>query len=262
MDPKDTGSDIVSENQSDVPQFSRPFGNKLVELAQINPGDTILDIGMGNGTATFFPAIEKVGKTGNVIGIDISKDMVKRTYDKIIDDNITNAMVIQTDAKSLIFKDNTFDVVLSGFSYLCCPFEELMRVLKEGGKFGLTSWEALEDMEWMASFLRKYIPVTVQDVCYCDTEEGLENLLDTAGFRNITLLSRKEEFVYTNEEQWWEEMQEGWHSYLEEMELKGLNTLKEFKKEAFKELQIHKYKDGLHCGVSALIALCTKGLSQ
>jgi len=72
-----------NENPEGIPQFSRPFGNKLVELIEIKRGASILDIGMGNGTATFFPAVKKVGNHGRVIGIDISDEMVRETYRRL-----------------------------------------------------------------------------------------------------------------------------------------------------------------------------------
>lgn len=251
---------MKSENQNDagVPQFSKPFGNTLVAVAEINSGATVLDLGMGNGTATFFPALKKVGDTGQVIGIDISAEMARETCGKIKEYKIRNAKVIQTDAKSLIFKDSTFDVVLSGFSYLCSSFKEILRVLKHGGQFGLTTWETLEDMEWMAEFVRKYLPVDSQDVCHQDTEEGLRTLLCEAGFENITILKERRGFAYKNKEQWWEEMLDsGWRGYLEKIGTMGLCNLEQFKEEAFKKLQVYK-NDGFHFSIAALIALGTK----
>ena len=252
----------MNENpQNDVPQFSKPFGNKLVELADISPGAAVLDVGMGNGSATFFPAVEKVGEHGQVIGIDISDEMVRQTQGKIREDNLCNALVIKTDAESLIFKDNTFDVVLSGFSYLYTTFEEIVRVLKEGGQFGLTTWERLEDEEWMVSFIKGYVPLT-GGLSYCDTEDGLRERLQKAGFVNVKVITEEEVFVYRNEEQWWEEMQEGWKNYLKKIEEMGPGKLEEFKENAFKELQAYTRDDGLHVHVSALIGLGTKRSSK
>ena len=248
-----------NETPEEIPQFSRPFGNKLVELIEIKRGASILDIGMGNGTATFFPALKKIGDHGRVIGIDISEEMVRETYRRVQEYKILNATVIRSDAKSLIFKDSTFDYVLSGFSYLCTPMEEVFRVLKKGGQFGLTSWKTLEDMEWMAEFLRMYIPADVRDVCHLDTVEDIKDRLDKAGFRNIRVFTEKVEFVYRTEEQWWEEMLDsGWRGHVEKIEGIGPGHLEKFKKEAFEKLQVYKRADGLHFSVCALIALGTR----
>jgi len=251
------------ENPEEILQFSRPFGNKLVELIKIECGATILDIGMGNGTATFFPAVKKVGDHGWVIGIDISEEMVRETYSRIQEYRVQNATVIRSDAQSLIFKDSTFDYVLSGFSYVYTTMEEVFRVLKKGGRFGLTTWKTLEDMEWMAEFLKRYIPVDIRDVCHHDSAEEVKDRLEKAGFKNIRVFTEKVEFVYRNEEQWWEEMLDsGWRSHVEKIENMGPGHLEKFKKEAFEGLQVYKYADGLHFGVCALIVLGTRKMDS
>jgi O-methyltransferase/aklanonic acid methyltransferase len=51
------------------------LGRRIVELSQIPAGARILDVASGRG-AILFPAAEKVGPTGEVIGIDISAGMV------------------------------------------------------------------------------------------------------------------------------------------------------------------------------------------
>lgn len=52
-----------------------PVGQRLVELAQIPAGARVLDVASGRG-AILFPAAERVGPQGKVIGVDISPGMV------------------------------------------------------------------------------------------------------------------------------------------------------------------------------------------
>lgn len=246
------------ESEPEGPHIMTHFGKRLAELAGIDKGAWILDLGMGLGSS-LFPAAEKVGKNGQVIGIDISDEMVRGTYERIKNRKITNAKVIQTDARTLIFKDNMFDAVLSGFSFLYSTMEEIRRVLKEGGQFGLTTWKTLEDMEWMASFLRRYMPVNSKEVYHQDTTEGLRNLLDNAGFKNVTVLTEKKEFAYVNEEQWWEDMNNsGWRDHLEKIENVRPGNLEKFKKEAFERLQVYKHADGIHFTAVVLFAFGIK----
>lgn len=244
------------DNESyEGPHTLRHFGNRLAELAEIGEGASVLDLGMGLGSS-LFPAVEKVGKKGTVIGIDISEEMVRGTYDKIMKCNITNASVIQTDAKSLIFKDNTFDVVLSGFSYIYSTLKEINRVLKEGGQFGLSTWEYMEDAEWLSLFLKKYIPVG--EMYHKDTPEKLRTLLYEAQFANVTVITEKKEFAYVNEEHWWKDIYEsGWREELKKIEDMGV-TLEEFKKDAFKNLQAYKRAHGIPFTVSVHFAFGIK----
>lgn len=249
---------MESEKPDNGPHVLKYFGKRLAELAEIGTGATVLDLGMGRGSS-LFPALKKVGSNGQIIGIDISDEMVRKTAVEIKGYNIKNASLIQTDAKTLVFKDKTFDVVLSGFSYTYSTLEEVLRVLKEGGQFGLTTWDTLEDMEWMAAFLRRYIDSDSKKVYHQDTAEGLERLLRDAGFKNVKTVIEKEEFAYRDEEQWWEDMQDsGWRSHLEKIESMGPGKLEEFRKEAFKGLQAHKDADGIHFTVSVLFAFGTK----
>ena len=210
---------------------------------------------MGLGSS-LFPAVERVGKKGTVIGIDILEEMVRGTYDKTMKCNITNASVIQTDAKSLIFKDNTFDVVLSGFSYIYSTLEEIRRVLKDGGQFGLSTWECMEDADWLSSFLKKYIPV--EDFYHRDTPEGLRTLLEEAQFTDVTIITERQEFAYVNEEHWWKDIYEsGWREELKKVEDMG-GTMEEFKKDAFKNLQVYKRAHGIPFCVSVHFAFGKK----
>ncbi len=64
------------------PRFFSYFGRRLVEVAQIPAGSRVLDIATGRG-AVLFPAAERVGPQGYVIGIDLAEDMVKQTADEI-----------------------------------------------------------------------------------------------------------------------------------------------------------------------------------
>ena len=241
-----------------APHILTPFGKRLAELAEIEDGSCILDVGMGAGTS-LFPAAEKVGTTGFVIGIDISEEMVKYTYEKIRKYGLNNAHVLRADARTLIFKDNSFDYVLSGFSYTFSTLDEIRRVLKKGGRFGLSTWKTLDDIEWMAQCLRKYMDIDSKEVYNQETPEELKTLLDKAGFTNITVSTETQTFYYADEEQWWTERSDsGWEEYMKKVEDMGPGTLDELKKEAFQKLQEYKQPHGIPFSASAHFAFGTK----
>src|SRR5438046_7804840 len=60
------------------PSFFQYFGKELVDFAPIPSGARVLDVATGRG-ALLFPAAEKVGQRGEVVGIDYSKGMVETT---------------------------------------------------------------------------------------------------------------------------------------------------------------------------------------
>lgn len=242
-------------------EMSRPFGRRLVALAEIGRRAAVLDIGTGLGPV-LFPALRKVGPEGIVVGVDVSDEMAKGIHVSIRNSKWHNAMIVKSDAKRLAFRDNTFDAVLCGFSYIYSSPEETKRVLKDGGQFGLSSWAALDDMDFMLRFAGKHLPISWKDVYHRDTPETLEAFLAKAGFKDIRVICETQEFLFKNEEQWWNEMlNSGWQTHLKKIEDRGSN-LDEFKLEAFKELQKHKRFDGIPFEMSALLAFGTKNRSK
>ena len=238
-------------------RISEPFGRKLVDLAGLRRGNLVLDVGTGLGPV-FFPALDKVGSEGVVVGVDTSNEMVKGTHTLIKKSAYPNATIVKSDARILGFRDHTFDVVLSGFSYIYSSLEEVMRVLKDGGQFGLSTWTTLGDMDFMAMFVQKCVPISSGDVYYRDTSEKLRTLLHNERFKDIRVMSEIQEFVFKDEKQWWHEMlNSGWQPYLASIESLGVD-LEEFKQKIFKELQGYRRSDGIPFTMSALFAFATK----
>lgn len=103
----------------------------------VKKGNIVLDIGSGSGTDLIIVA-QKVGSEGKVIGIDITQSMLKKALKNAEEAKLKNVSVIESDAESLPFKDDTFDVVISnGVINLVHDkqktFKEIFRVLKPGG---------------------------------------------------------------------------------------------------------------------------------
>src|SRR5215212_8364213 len=89
----------------------RALRERLVDLAGIAPGDTVLDVGCGTGTLAI-AAKRRVGTTGTVRGIDASPEMIelaRRKAAKAGADITFQAAVVE----ALPFPDGHFDAVLS-----------------------------------------------------------------------------------------------------------------------------------------------------
>ena len=102
------------------PNFFNYFGNKIVEYAEIDDCDVVLDAACGRG-ASLIPAIKKLGKSGKIIGIDLASKMIEKTKIEIENLCIRNIELYEMDIEELALPSNKFDVVLCGFSLFFLP---------------------------------------------------------------------------------------------------------------------------------------------
>lgn len=112
---------------------------KMVGLARLRPGETVLDVGCGTGTLAI-AAKQSVGSGGKVYGIDASPEMIARATRKAgkagLGIEFRNANI-----EALPFQEAQFDVVLSTLMLHHLPrqvrengLREIRRVLKPGGR--------------------------------------------------------------------------------------------------------------------------------
>jgi arsenite methyltransferase len=109
-----------------------------VALASLKEGEVVLDLGSGPGMDCFLAAA-RVGKTGKVIGVDMTQDMLDRARQNAAKSNYTNVEFRLGEIENLPVADNSVDVVISNCVINLCPdknrvFSEIYRVLKPGGR--------------------------------------------------------------------------------------------------------------------------------
>jgi len=115
------------------------FRRTIADLAQLQPGEVVLDVGCGTGTLAII-ARQRVGETGRVSGIDPSQQMIARARRKAERAGLTIDFQIGV-IEQLSFPDQSLDVVLSTFMMHHLPDDlkrqglaEIVRVLKPEGR--------------------------------------------------------------------------------------------------------------------------------
>ncbi|MEY8722063.1 arsenite methyltransferase [Bacteroides stercorirosoris] len=109
------------------------------QYADINKGDTVVDLGSGAGNDCFIARAE-VGESGRVIGIDFSPEMILKARKNALKRGYTNVEFLEGDIEEMPLHDNTADVIVSNCVLNLLPqkniiFKEICRVLKPGGHF-------------------------------------------------------------------------------------------------------------------------------
>ncbi len=115
-------------------------------LDRIYENEKILDV--CTGTATNAITIAKEKTNAKIIGIDLSKDMLKVAQNKIRKNGLKNIRLLEMDATHLKFKSNCFDKILISLvlhemneELAAKMIKEANRVLKDSGEIIITEWE-------------------------------------------------------------------------------------------------------------------------
>lgn len=181
-------------------QFVAPtfvtLARRAVDLAQIEPGHSVLDLCTGTGIAAFLAA-ERAGREGSVIGLDISPAMLAIAQQRATAVGYEHIHWQVGDAQHLTYADESFDAVLcvQGLMLLDRPdaaLDEIRRVLVEGGRLVLTLWGTRAGNEWSALLedaLRRGAPGHRAPSQYALSQPGnLEVLLQANGFEEIDVV--------------------------------------------------------------------------
>ena len=112
------------------------------QFALIKPGDTVIDLGSGAGNDCFV-ARHETGPSGKVIGIDFTKEMLKKARENADRLGFNNVEFRYGDIEEMPVTSDTIDVVVSNCVLNLVPnkanvLKEIHRVLKPGGHFSIS----------------------------------------------------------------------------------------------------------------------------
>jgi ubiquinone/menaquinone biosynthesis C-methylase UbiE len=172
---------------------ARRLREQTVKLAQIKPGDRVLDVGCGTGSVTI-PAKMRAGANGQTAGIDPSPEMIAAARRKAAHKGLEIDFRVGV-IEALPFPDASFDVVTSSLMIHHLPeglqakgLAEVYRVLKPGGRVLIADF-----MRPNASLLSKFLTALSMHHGLKFGIEDLPELLEGARFSQTSVL--KERFL-------------------------------------------------------------------
>jgi SAM-dependent methyltransferase len=157
-------------------------------IASLDPGETVLDLGSGAGFDCFLAARE-VGESGQVIGVDMTPEMVEKARENARANDAANVDFRLGEIEHLPVTGGTVDVIVSNCVINLSPdksqvFREAYRVLRPGGRLAIS--DVVLTAEPPAD-LRADPDSVAACVAGASTVERLEAMLDDAGFEDVAI---------------------------------------------------------------------------
>lgn len=169
-------------------------------LADLSPGESVLDLGSGAGFDCFLAA-QEVGDSGQVIGVDMTPEMLSKARDNLEKNDASNVEFRLGEIEHLPVADESIDVIISNCVINLSPekrqvFDEAFRTLRPGGRL------AISDVVQTAPFpddVRTDSRSLAGCVSGASTVDALESVLADAGFQEIDIAPKTESAEFIRE---------------------------------------------------------------
>jgi SAM-dependent methyltransferase len=155
-------------------------------IASLKPGEVVLDLGAGGGFDCFLAA-KRVGKSGRVIGVDMTPDMISKARANAQKAKIRNVEFRLGEIEHLPVADGEVNVIISNCVINLSPdkaavFKDAFRALKRGGRLAISDIVATSKMP---KALAKNTEALTGCVSGAARVEDLQAQLRAAGFKDI-----------------------------------------------------------------------------
>jgi SAM-dependent methyltransferase len=195
------GSEVTAEQMSAVMGYSNEEIASVIEsanmglgcgnpvaLASLKTGETVVDLGSGGGFDCFLAA-KQVGQSGQVIGVDMTQEMITKARKNADKTGTKNVEFRLGEIEHLPVADNSTDLIMSNCVINLSPdkrqvYREAYRILKPGGRLSISDVLATATLP---DEIQKNLALVAACVGGAETFDDSEKILKEAGFQNIKI---------------------------------------------------------------------------
>ena len=191
------GKDEIESLSKEVTDISMGCGNPTA-IANLKPGEVVLDLGSGGGIDAFLAA-KKVGPQGKVIGLDMTEEMIHKAQENAKKLGLTNVEFKLGEMEGIPLPDESVDVIISNCVINLSPdkdsvFREIFRVLKPRGRMAVSD---IVTQSKLPKFITQNVEAWTSCVGGALKEKDYLDKIQNAGFSNISIESKH---IYTHDE--------------------------------------------------------------
>lgn len=160
-----------------------------VALSSLREGEIVLDLGSGAGLDCFLAA-QRVGKSGRVIGVDMTPEMIEKAKELAEKGEYENVEFKLTEIEDLPLADDSVDVVISNCVINLSPdkkrvFSEAFRVLKPGGRLMISDIVLLKPLP---DSIKYSVEAYIGCVAGASLKDDYLSAIKKAGFQKVKVI--------------------------------------------------------------------------
>ena len=234
--------------------FLKPMGDEIIRLINPQGNEIILDVAAGTGEPGLTIATKL--NSGKVIITDLSDDMLEIAREHAMLRGIKNIETQACDVCELPFEDNTFDAISCRMGFMFFPemqlaANEMVRVLKPGGRIATSVWNGPEKNFWVTVIMGAINrnmnlpapPVGGPGMFRCAKDELIADIFRQAGLKNVAQSEILGKLKSGSIDTYWSMMTEVGAPIVAALSKADDNMQKKIKKEVY-QLLSDKFPDG------------------